>query len=64
MISCADHQVRRCLVRPQVLILKQLGFWSVEPMQRVFVCWQRWLIVMHNYESFGAYARRNLRSRP
>lgn len=37
---------------------------DVEPMQRVFVMWQRWMLVMHNYESFGAYVRRNLRWRP
>lgn len=37
---------------------------DVEPVQRVYVCWERWMLVMHNHESFGAYVRRNIRWRP
>ena len=37
---------------------------GVEPVQRVFQCWQRWMIHMHEHERFGTYARRNMRGRP
>lgn len=37
---------------------------SVEPTQRVFQCWERWMLCMHEHESFGTYARRNMRGRP
>lgn len=37
---------------------------DVEPLQRVFQCWQRWMLAMHEHESFGTYARRNMRDRP
>lgn len=46
------------------LILASIHHNEVEPVQRVYVCWERWMLVMHHHESFGAYARRNLLSRP
>lgn len=37
---------------------------NVEPLQRVYQCWERWMLAMHEHESFGTYARRNMRGRP
>lgn len=46
------------------LVLAAMHSNDVEPVQRVYVCWERWMLVMHEYESFGCFVRRNLRWRP
>lgn len=33
---------------------------TTTPVDRVFLCWTKWLVVMAAFESFGAYARRNI----
>lgn len=62
LMTMAKAPLRQELL--DALIMASVHHNDVEPVQRVYVCWQRWMLVMHSYENFGAYARRNLRGRP
>jgi len=62
LMTMAKPPQRRELL--DALLLCSTKATGLPPMERVFQCWQRWMVLMHQYESFGEYARRNIRDRP